>query len=151
MSRTFKIDSPGKVRNQMMRTSAELLRRLSQKPSLDGETKDIAAMLMFCLREIAKGIDESSLAWEKRNYWLKAERFRQKWSWAERSAKELEDLIRSDAWDHLPVVLVGMLPHFASIKVTRFTRKPNLWKGAYARLMSESPQPVHRNLSGARR
>lgn len=137
MSRTFKVDSPGKIRNQMMRTAAEALRHLSQKSKLDDETKDLAALLVYTLRQIDEGIEESAQAWEKRDYWIKAERFRQRWSWAGRTATELEAIIREGDWDQLPVLLAALLPHFAKIRVIRFTRKPSLWKGAYERLMSE--------------
>ncbi len=140
MSRTFKVDSPGKVRNQLMRTAAEVLRHLSQKDRLDGETKDLAALLVYCLRQIDEGIDESARAWEKRDYWLKAERFRHRWAWAGHGAARLESVVREEAWDQLPDMLMELFPHFASIKVARFTRKPSLWEGAYERLISEEVQ-----------
>lgn len=139
MSRTFKIDSPGKIRNQLMRTCAEVIRHLSQKTSLDDEAKDMAALLVYCLRQIAEGIDESSVAWEKRDYWLKAERFRQKWEWTARAATDLEALVRDQAWDRLPATLSELYPHFADIKITKLTRHPSLWQGAFERLIAEAP------------
>lgn len=141
MSRTFKVDNPGKIRNQMMRTAAESLRRLSQKSTLDDETKDLTALLVYTLRRIDEGIEESAQAWEKRDYWIKAERFRQRWGWARQAANELEALVRENDWDRLPMVLAGLLPNFANVKITRFTRKPSVWQGAYARLMGE-PAPT---------
>lgn len=137
MSRVIKVDSPGKVRNQLMRTAAELIRRISQKPEVDAEVRDMAALLVYCFRQIDAGIDNSAAAWEKRDYWLKAERFRARWAWVRRAFNDLEAIIRSDDWERLPTVLVGLLPHFADIKITRFTRRENLWQGAYHRLMSE--------------
>lgn len=139
MSRTFKIDGPGKVRNQLMRTCAEVIRRLSQKTTLDDEAKDMAALLVFCLRQIADGIDESAMAWEKRDYWIKAERFREKWSWAGGAAADLEAVIRDEAWDRLPANLAQLYHRFNEVTVSKFTRKSSLWKGAYARLRAETP------------
>ena len=81
MGRVVNTNNPGKVRNQLMRTSAELLRHLSQKTELDNEAKDMAARLVFCLREIEDGIESSAMAWEKRDYWVKAEQLRQRWAW----------------------------------------------------------------------
>ena len=138
MSRTFKIDSPGKVRNQVMRTAAEAIRRLSQKSALDGEAKDLVALLVYCLRQIAAGVEESARAWEKRDYWVKAERFRQRWTWAGRAAADLEDLIQKETWNLLPERLADLTPRFANVKVARLTRKPSLWAGAYERLMAEA-------------
>jgi hypothetical protein len=141
MSRVFKIDSPGKIRNQLMRTSAELLRHLGEKSRLDEEARDMASLLVYCLRQVDVGVDESALAWEKRNYWVKAEQFRARWAWAGECASELDGIVRAGAWDRLPAVLIKLLPYFEDIKVVKFTRSPGLWCGAYERLLQEPPDP----------
>ena len=135
MSRVINTDSPGKRRNQLMRTGAELMRHLSQKQEIDDETKNMLALLVLTLRTIADGIDESTVAWEKRNYWIKAEEFRRNWQWTAEMAAELETLLKKGEWHNLPPLMVRMLPYFADIKVTKFTRKPSLWQGCYDRLM----------------
>lgn len=134
MSRVINTNSQGKTRNQMMRTAAELLRRLSQKVDLDDDAKDMTAMLVFCLREIEDGIEASAESWEKRDYWVKAEHLRQRWGWASNAAMDLEALVRQDAWERLPALMVGLFPHFADIKVTKFTRDPDVWSNAYEQL-----------------
>lgn len=134
MSRVINTNNPGKMRNQLMRTSAELLRRLSQKVELDSEVRDMTAALAFCLRDIEDGIEASAEAWEKRDYWMKAEHLRQRWAWTRNAALDLETLIRQDAWDALPGVIAGLLGYFADIKITKFTRDPSTWDGAYQQL-----------------
>jgi len=137
MSRVVNIDSPGKNRNRLMRTAAELLRHLSQKTSLDDDAKDMAALLVFCLREIEDGIEASAMAWEKRDYWIKAEQLRQRWGWAGNHAARLESTIRHERWDGLPGVMAGLFEHFADIKIIKFTRDASEWQGAYQRLLGE--------------
>lgn len=137
MSRVINTNSPGKVRNQLMRTSAEVIRRLGQKSQLDDETRDMTALLIFCFRRIDEGIEESVRAWEKRDYWVKAEQFRIKWSWVNSAASELEMIIRDRSWENLPPALIRLLPYFEDIKIAKYTRKPSLWQGAYARLLAE--------------
>ena len=137
MSRIINTNSPGKERNQMMRTAAEMIRRLSQKAEVDDETRDITALLVLCLKRIDEGIDSSTQAWEKRDYWVKAERFRSRWAWAGKNATILEAIIRNENWEAMPEVLVTLLPYFDEIKVVKFTRKPSMWQGAYSRLISE--------------
>ena len=95
MSRVINPNSPGKRRNQLRRTIAEILRHLMLKRELDEEARDMAAALVFSLRGIADTIEVSTVAWEKRNYYLKADRFRRKWEWATPAAERLEDLIRA--------------------------------------------------------
>jgi hypothetical protein len=138
MSRVINLNSPGKERNQLMRTAAEIIRHLSQKHSLDDDVRNMVATLVYCFRQIDRGIDTSVEAWEKRDYWLKAERFRSSWSWVHKAANDLENLIRDEAWEKLPPTLVALLPHFEDIKIARFTRNPDLWDGAYERLMREA-------------
>ncbi|MBN1201222.1 MAG: hypothetical protein JXJ20_05135 [Anaerolineae bacterium] len=137
MSRVVNTNSPGKQRNQLMRTAAELLRRLSQKAELDEEAKDMAALLVFCLKEISDGIDSSAAVWEKRDYWIKAERLRQRWSWSGSAAARLEGVILNEAWEAIPGMMGGLLEYFADIKIVKFTRPPSVWQGAYQRLVDE--------------
>lgn len=139
MSRYINTDGPGKRRSHLMRTCAELLRRLSQKPAIDTEAKDMLAMMVFCLREIDQGIDESSRAWEKRDYWMKSEEFRRKWSWAGRMADELAALIFDERWHDLPTAMLQLLPYFAEFKINKFTRAESLWTNAYMQLIAEKP------------
>jgi len=137
LGRVINTDGPGKRRNNLMRTAAELLRHLSQKQDMDDDARDMLALLVYCLKEIADGIDESTVAWEKRDYWIKAEEFRQRWQWTHQMATELETMLVNEDWQNLPPLMVKLFPYFSDIKVTKFTRKPALWQGAYNRLMAE--------------
>jgi hypothetical protein len=139
MSRVINTDSAGKKRNQNMRTGAELLRHLSQKTAIDAEVKDMVAHLIFCLREIDEGIDSSAQAWEKRDYWMKAEEFRQRWHWTGDLADDLQSMVFADEWHRLPEMMVRLLPRFSDIKINKLMRKSALWSGSYDRLMREKP------------
>lgn len=141
MSRVVNTNSPGKQRNQVMRTAAELLRHLSQKATLDDDAKDMAAQLLLCLREIDEGIEASAEVWEKRDYWIKAEQLRQRWVWAGNSAARLENVLRHDTWDKIPQILIDLFPQFAEIKITKFTRDASAWQGAYPRVIEEFKTP----------
>lgn len=138
MGRVINTDSSGKRRNQLMRTAAEILRRLSQKTEIDDETKDMVAALVFVFREIDEGIDASAAAWEKRDYWMKAEELRQRWGWPGRMADQLNALVVKDDWGSLPMLMVKLLPYVAEVKVTKLTRDESEWRGAYLRLVAEA-------------
>lgn len=139
MSRIINVDNPTKIRNRNRRTIAEMLRRLSEKPEVDDEAKDMAAMTVYLLREINEGVERSARAWEKRDYWLKAERFLREWSWTAEMAANIEDVIRNEAWDLLPELMAELFPRFADIQIKTMTRDPDLWRGAYRQLLSELP------------
>lgn len=138
MGRVINNNTPGKRRNAMMRTIAEILRRLGQhNGDITDEVRDMTAMIVFCLREIDESIIDTIKAWEKRGYWQKADKFQLTWMWSEQYAKQLEKLIRDDNWNQLPEIMMKLFPHFASIEINKMTRKPNDWVGTYDKLMSE--------------
>lgn len=137
MSRLITTDTPGNMRNRHRRTIAEALRALSQKPQLDDEAKDLAALIVFCLHGIADTVEQTIRAWEKRNYYVKAEHFRQQWLWLEPVTEDLSATIYAEQWDRLPGVLARLMPHFADITIRQMTRKPTLWQGAYEKFLRE--------------
>ncbi|GAB4575073.1 MAG: hypothetical protein Kow0077_24760 [Anaerolineae bacterium] len=137
MGRVIHTDSTGKNRNRLMRTCAELIRHLVTKTTVDDEARDMLARLIESLQEIDAGLEASAEAWEKRDYWMKAEQLRQRWAWVGLNASKLEHLIKTEDWQRVPDLLIKLLPHFADIKVTRFTRGPEEWAGAYKRVIGQ--------------
>lgn len=137
MGRLINPDNPGKRRNQQMRTCAELLRHLTQQNGVNDDSKNMLAMLVLTLKEIADGIDESTIAWEKRDYWVKAEEFRERWRWTTELGTELSSIIIEEKWDEVPAILIKLFPYFSDIKVTKLTRDQSLWHDAYERLVEQ--------------
>ena len=142
MGRVININNPGKLRNFHMRTIAELLRAVLTKPALDDETKDMAALIVYALREVHDSMEVTCQAWEKRGYWMKAERFLRDWRWTAETAADFEDVLRNEAWDLLPQLFADLFPRVAEIEIKRTLRKPELWNGAYQRLLAEVPRPL---------
>ena len=139
MGRVINNNTPGKKRNAMMRTIAEILRRLGQQNGeINDDVRDMTAMIVFCLREIDESIIETIKAWEKRGYWQKADKFQLEWMWSEQYAIKLEKLIREDNWSSLPEVMMKLFPHFADIEINKLTRNPDEWDGAYERLIGDN-------------
>lgn len=136
MGRVIKTASTGKTRRHLRRTIAELLRRLSQKSGVDDDVKNMTAMIVFCLLEINEGIQSSAKSWEKRDYWIKADKFRHEWQWVNDIADELTDIIVEDEWDQFPNVMMKLIPYFTDISVARLTRSPDMWSGAHSRLLN---------------
>ncbi|MSP12002.1 MAG: hypothetical protein EXR62_03475 [Chloroflexi bacterium] len=134
MGRVIAIEKTANTRNQLRRTIAETLNRLMAKRSLDDEVKDLAALIVFCLREILEGVDQSATAWEKRNYFLKADRFRMEWEWAAKAAADLERVVREERWQDLPPMLARLAPRFTDITINKLMRSSETWEGCYQRL-----------------
>ena len=136
MSRIINTANPGKLRNQLRRTIAELLRHMMFKQEIDEESKDMAATLVFCLRGVTETIETTTTAWEKRNYFLKADRFLLEWEWAKPASERLQDLVVNDQWELLPQELAKLAPYFADIRIAKMTRPASIWESR-SRLLKE--------------
>jgi hypothetical protein len=123
-----------------MRTLAEMLRRLASKGQVDDEARDMLAAAVSFLREIDAGVDVSAQAWERRDYWLKADRFRRDWEWTAKMADRLEKMLLAENWDELPAVMIELHRYLADIQVKKMTRRPEIWEGAYDQLLAESTE-----------
>lgn len=140
MSRITHIDgTPTQQRNAIRRTIAEILRRLIDKKTIDDETKDMLAFIVVGLRSMDQSIDSSASAWEKRDYYIKADQLRREWLWLPDTADRLETLLRSNDWATAPIELAGLAARFSDVKVATFTKSPALWQGAYKKLLA-TPQ-----------
>lgn len=147
MSRITHVDgTPTQQRNAIRRSIAEILRRLMEKKSIDDETKDMLAFIVVGLRSMNDSIDSSATAWEKRDYYIKADQLRREWLWLPDTADRLEAILRSNDWATAPLELAGLAARFSDIKVATFTKSPALWQGAYKKLLA-APQranPIRR-------
>lgn len=138
MARVINTENPGKRRHALRRTIAEILRHLMFKREVDDEVKDMAATLVFCLREMGATVEETVEAWEKRDYYVKADRFRLEWEWLTPAAERLADLVRQGRWERLPVELARLAPRFSDIRIAKATRSSAIWQGRYRALIQES-------------
>lgn len=140
MSRITHVDgTPTQQRNAIRRTIAEILRRLMDKKTIDDETRDMLAFIVVGLRSMDQSIDQSASAWEKRDYYLKADQFRREWLWLPGTAQRLEEMLRGDDWTTAPIELAGLSARFSDVKVTTYTKPPALWQGAYKKLLTAKP------------
>jgi hypothetical protein len=102
MSRVINPDSAGKERTRLSKAILIAIRELARKTEPDGEARDLAAFVSLALQTIAEGIDVSVAAWEKRDYWIKADRFRMEWAWAGQLGKKLQKATIDEEWGTWP-------------------------------------------------
>jgi len=75
LSKIYSPESAGKDRTRLSKTIVLALRELMKQTEPDATTRDLTAFIVLALEEIAANIDGSVEAWEKRGYWVKADRF----------------------------------------------------------------------------
>jgi hypothetical protein len=131
LSRVIKLETAGKERNQLIRATALAVRQLLQQKGVNQATRDLAAFCALTLAAIAETIDPSVAAWEKRGYWVKADRFRMDWLWAGQLAQALRQAILADNWQKVAQTAVQVAQRLADVKVPQRHRLGTPWTGAY--------------------
>lgn len=107
------------------------IRELATQNQVTPETKDQAAFIALALQSIAEGIDSSVAAWEKRDYWVKADKFRMEWLWAGQYAVKLKDAVLSDDWATIAVMLPSIAQKFNKVEIAPNHRLGKPWTNAY--------------------
>lgn len=136
MSRIINPDSVGKERTRLTKSIVLCMRELAKQSNVTSETKDQAAFIALALQAIADGIDVSVAAWEKRDYWVKADKFRMEWLWAGQYADRMKEAVLSDDWAALAALIPMIALKFSRILVSDNHRLGKPWTGAYILLAS---------------
>ena len=134
MSRIINPNSAGKQRNKLTRKIALAVRELAQKKAIDNESKDIAAFISISLHEVAETIEPTVEAWEKRNYWVKADKFRMEWRWAEKYSTEMRAALLADDWASVANVAMQTATKLQKIKISPRHRLGRPWTGSWWKL-----------------
>ncbi len=134
MSRVINPDGVGKQRDRLMKAIALALRTLATRQKIGEEERDMAAFMALALNEINETIDVTCRAWEKRDYWLKADQFRRDWAWAAQAAAKLERVVLQNEWQHLPALMVEVSKHLEKVVLPKRNTLGQPWLGAYAQL-----------------
>ena len=136
MSRVINPDSAGKQRNKLIRLTALTVRELLHQPEPNDETRDMAIFIVLSLDSIADSIDPSVAAWEKRGYWVKADRFRMEWRWAKQRADAMREALFVEDWGAVAMcaVQIAQQPQIAGVKISPKHRMGTPWVGAWLRL-----------------
>ena len=137
MGRVVNPDGVGKQRDRLMKAVTFALRELAGRQKIDDTTRDLVAFLALALNEIHATIDVTCLAWEKRDYWLKADQFRREWAWAGRTAEKLERVVLGDDWANLPALMVDLSKHLEKVNLPKRNTLGTPWVGAHAKLKLE--------------
>ena len=136
MGRVINYDSAGKQRNQLTRAVVLAIRQISEpNQSLDLK-RDLAAFISLSLEAIADTVDQSVTAWEKRGYWVKADRFRLEWLWAGLIAQKLRTAILADDWASVDSLIPKVSQQLSGVKVSTRHRMGQPWVGAWEKLTS---------------
>ena len=134
MSRVINPDSVGKLRTQLIKGIVISIRELARQTGTGTETRDLAAFIALALKSISDGIDVSVTAWEKRDYWIKADKFRMEWMWTGSAAEKMRNAVLSDDWATVAMLSAQIAQKFNKIQVSENHRLGRPWVGSYNQL-----------------
>lgn len=134
MSRIINPESAGKERTQLSKAIVLAVRELATQADVTQETRDLAAFIALALQSISEGIDVSVAAWEKRGYWVKADRFRMEWLWTGQYADKLKTAVMGEDWGTVAMISAQIAQKFHKIEISKNHRLGKPWVGSYARL-----------------
>jgi hypothetical protein len=128
-------DSVGKERTRLIKAIVLCIRELAKQVKVTPEAKDQAAFIALALQSISEGIDVSVAAWEKRDYWVKADKFRMEWMWAGQVASKMKEAVFSDDWATIAMLLPQIGQRFSKVVVSDNHRLGTPWVGAQRQLL----------------
>ncbi len=136
MGRLVKTGTAGKDRVLLEKGIVVAIRELARQPGMNETTRDLLAYIALSLISIGETIDESVVAWEKRGYWVKADRYRMEWSWASRLGDEMKQAITDENWPEVARNLGQVTEKLSTVKIAQRNRLGSPWTGSYQKLIS---------------
>ena len=131
VTQIIKSSTPGKERVHLSKAIIIAIRAFMRQKDPNNETRDILAFIILALREITSGIDQSVIAWEKRDYWIKADKYRMEWRWTGEIAQSLDEAFNESDWSKITQLLMEIMTKFSDIKVSDRHRMGEPWHGAF--------------------
>ena len=134
MSRVINPDSAGKERTRLTKGVVLAIRELAQQTGPGAESRDLAAFIALALTIISETIDVSVTAWEKRDYWVKADKFRMDWAWSGLYAEKMRRAVLTEDWASVAQVAAQTAQKLRKITVPPGHRLGRPWAGAWEEL-----------------
>lgn len=138
MGRVINPERAGQQRTQLTRMIVLAVRELVQKKDIDGEVRDLAAFISLALLSIWEGIEASVTPWEKRGYWIKADKFRLEWDWTHHLGLELQKAVLAEDWPHVAQITAQVAGKLNNVKLPQHNRLGTPWSGAWQRISDQS-------------
>ena len=135
LSRIINIDGVGKQRKRFTREVVLAIRELMQQSDVTDETRDLAAFIALKLDAIFETIEVTVAPWEKRDYWVKADRFRMEWAWSGKYAEEMRAAVTQDNWQQVAATAAKTAEKLKKVEVPKRHRMGEPWHGAWDMLL----------------
>ncbi len=134
MGRVINLENSGKERNKLTKSIVKAIRELMNQQKTDLLTHDLAAYIAISLENINQTVDVSVTAWEKRGYWLKADKFRLDWEWTEQYGKQMREAVLSEDWATIANLSAKIALKLSKIQIAPKNRIGEPWVGSWDKI-----------------
>ena len=134
MGRVINIHSAGKERTRLSKATVIAIRELMRQSDVNDKTKDLAAFIALSSEAISNTIEPSVSAWEKRGYWVKADKFMREWSWVDPIRYEYKDAILNEDWPTVARLSAKIGIKLKKVEVSDRHRMGTPWVGSWDKL-----------------
>ena len=138
MIRLIKTGSASKDRILLEKGVVLAIRELAKQSGMDATTRDLLAYIAVSLMAIGETIDDSVAAWEKRGYWVKADRYRMEWVWASNLGEEMKQAILRGDWGVVVTITAQVTQKMSKVKNSQRIRLGSPWVGCFEKLKSQN-------------
>ena len=138
MSRVINPETAGKERMHVQRAILLAIRELTGQETVNSLTYDLIAFIVLSLNAITDTVDSSVIPWEKRGYWIKADRFRQEWGWTGNLAQRMRDALLKENWADVAMLTAQLASKLSRTKLPVRHGLGTPWLGAWNKL-TKSP------------
>lgn len=116
-------------RNRRLREIATALRYAAEADPAPEESDELLEFVLLALKEIEDTVQQAVAAWEKRDYWVKADRFRSEWVWVSEAAAELERALAAGDVSSARAIALGLAGPMHEVKPYK-SKQRRPWSGA---------------------
>jgi len=136
LSRIINVDGVGKRRKNYTKEVVLAIRKLMQQSDVTDETRDLASLIALRLKAIFDTIEVTVAPWEKRDYWVKADRFRMDWAWSGSYAEEMREAVTHDDWGQVAILSAKTAEKLKKVEVPEKHRMGEPWHGSWQVLLN---------------
>jgi hypothetical protein len=116
---------------------AGMLREYTGAEKTGTAALDMAAFILGQLKSLLDSVDQTASAWEKRDYWVKADSFRRQWSWIDKPSRSLKDCLARKDVASLDGILQELTRVLPPEKSPPKKPQPLPWAGSWKKMFPE--------------
>lgn len=129
MSRVVRAVRAGQQRRDLLRVIAAAIRAVAMAES--AERRDLLAFIVLALGRLLESVEATAEAWERRGYWVKADRFRLEWKWVVTLLNEMTECLGRHDWAGAVAALGSASDRLRGFQVGADELAARPWSGAW--------------------